>query len=68
MFQIRTAYTTRQLGVTGGPFEFNLRDLLRWLAIMHEHCESDAVVFIDMIYMQRMRCDGDRKLVCLVVF
>jgi midasin (ATPase involved in ribosome maturation) len=56
------------LGTTGGPFEFNLRDLLRWLAIMHEHCERDACVFIDTIYMQRMRCNTDKQLVICFYF
>lgn len=54
-------------GHSGSPWEFNLRDILRWCELM----ERDTVAssdggfapehFLDVMYLQRMRTVGDRR-------
>lgn len=34
LHELHTKTTTQQLGVRGGPWEFNLRDLLRWCQLV----------------------------------
>ncbi|KAG5519126.1 hypothetical protein PMAC_002214 [Pneumocystis sp. 'macacae'] len=54
-------------GICGGPWEFNLRDILRWLEIfeyeklnLHGGCLSE---FLDIIIKQRFRTVKDQKIV-----
>lgn len=48
--------------VAGGPFEFNLRDTLRWLDLIADDLQSgeDPQKFFRMIILQRFRTKGDR--------
>ncbi|KAI9048875.1 hypothetical protein LZ554_006731 [Drepanopeziza brunnea f. sp. 'monogermtubi'] len=55
----------RRFGSQGGPWEFNLRDILRWLQLL----ESDAPLlaatnpsdFLNLIFRQRFRTAKDRQ-------
>ncbi|KAI9880197.1 MAG: AAA ATPase midasin [Pleopsidium flavum] len=55
----------RRFGSQGGPWEFNLRDLLRWLQLLESH---DSLIpvgspadFIDLIFRQRFRTQEDKE-------
>ena len=48
-------------GRQGSPWEFNLRDILRWCDLIHLHPEISPKDFVDLIYLQRMRTLLDRK-------
>jgi midasin len=48
-------------GWEGSPWEFNLRDLLRWLALVAEHSFSIPEDYLDLIYVHRMRTKSDRQ-------
>jgi MoxR-like ATPase len=56
-------------GTMGGPWEFNLRDVLRWADLMESVVDGDDVIenvmvaarFLDMIFVQRMRTHSDRE-------
>lgn len=51
-------------GTTGGPWEFNLRDTLRWLQLYDSPSLSQnlsPVDFMDIIICQRFRNEQDRK-------
>jgi midasin (ATPase involved in ribosome maturation) len=47
-------------GRKGSPWEFNLRDVFRWLELMQKDNVSDPAEYLDIIYMQRMRTHEDR--------
>ncbi|CEI96453.1 Putative Midasin [Rhizopus microsporus] len=47
-------------GRKGSPWEFNLRDVFRWLELMRQNHTSDPAEYLDIIYMQRMRSADDR--------
>ncbi|CCJ30509.1 unnamed protein product [Pneumocystis jirovecii] len=56
-----------EFGMHGSPWEFNLRDILRWLEILeygklslHGKCPSE---FLDIIVKQRFRTIEDQKIV-----
>ncbi|KAG8971033.1 hypothetical protein FRB90_010617, partial [Tulasnella sp. 427] len=53
----------RSFAREGSPWEFNLRDLLRWLSLLHlkdaNHPESPTE-FIRSVYLQRFRNEADR--------
>ncbi|KAI9221601.1 hypothetical protein BC828DRAFT_64979 [Blastocladiella britannica] len=51
---------TREFGAAGSPWEFNLRDVLRWLELMKQQQVSDPALFLDMLYLQRMQSATDR--------
>lgn len=57
----------KSFGVLGGPWEFNLRDVLRWLSSFHSsqniNREQDMSLgeFLDMIVCQRFRTEDDRR-------
>ncbi|KAL6704852.1 AAA ATPase midasin [Coniothyrium glycines] len=53
--------TCRAFGHLGAPWEFNLRDTLRWLQLLASNafCGS-ARDFLDTIFVQRFRSEGDR--------
>ncbi|SCU86226.1 LANO_0C07162g1_1 [Lachancea nothofagi CBS 11611] len=51
-------------GHAGSPWEFNLRDTLRWLKLLVSPSfvsDRAAVDYLDMILMQRFRTDEDRS-------
>ncbi|KAG1056125.1 hypothetical protein G6F43_001962 [Rhizopus delemar] len=48
-------------GRKGSPWEFNLRDVFRWLELMKQNHVTDPAEYLDIIYMQRMRSHEDRK-------
>ncbi|KAG9045124.1 hypothetical protein FS837_006982 [Tulasnella sp. UAMH 9824] len=51
----------RSFGREGSPWEFNLRDLLRWLALMHSSTQaSSSTEFISSVYLRRFRNETDR--------
>ncbi|KAI8642397.1 hypothetical protein BD408DRAFT_180035 [Parasitella parasitica] len=47
-------------GRKGSPWEFNLRDVFRWLELMQKDRVTDPAEYLDIIYMQRMRTHEDR--------
>ncbi|KAI8077783.1 P-loop containing nucleoside triphosphate hydrolase protein [Halteromyces radiatus] len=47
-------------GRKGSPWEFNLRDVFRWLELMQANNVKDPMEFLNTIYMQRMRTHEDR--------
>lgn len=51
----------RAFGQLGAPWEFNLRDTLRWLQLLaSEHTTGSARDFLDTIFVQRFRAESDR--------
>ncbi|ODV86523.1 hypothetical protein CANARDRAFT_27715 [[Candida] arabinofermentans NRRL YB-2248] len=53
----------RSWGSSGGPWEFNLRDTLRWLSLLDSHTLSKMITpgdFFDLIVKQRFRTADDR--------
>ncbi|KAF7722956.1 AAA ATPase midasin [Apophysomyces ossiformis] len=48
-------------GRKGSPWEFNLRDVFRWLELMKRDKVNNPAEFLDTIYMQRMRTKEDRQ-------
>lgn len=55
--------------LAGGPFEFNLRDTLRWLDLIADNLQEgeNPQKFFKMIILQRFRTEGD-KLAVLNMF
>jgi len=56
--------THKKWGSAGGPWEFNLRDTLRWLALYNAGSIADDLSvsdFFDMIICQRFRTQGDKE-------
>jgi midasin len=55
----------RQFGSQGGPWEFNLRDILRWLQLLTSSAPLLAAAtpsdFLNMIFRQRFRTARDRQ-------
>jgi midasin len=47
-------------GFRGAPWEFNLRDILRWLTLIHEE-KAHPCDFLNMLYVHRMRTKEDRQ-------
>ncbi|KAH0565336.1 hypothetical protein GP486_001268 [Trichoglossum hirsutum] len=54
----------RHFGARGGPWEFNLRDTLRWLKLLTSEEKllqnRTPVDFLDLVFKQRFRCREDR--------
>lgn len=53
----------KSFGHNGGPWEFNLRDTLRWLDLFSKRGLTSNIApsdFLDMIVCQRFRCTEDR--------
>jgi midasin len=48
----------RTFGALGHPWEFNLRDTLRWLQLIG--CRGSARDFLDAVFLQRFRTVADR--------
>ncbi|PBP16626.1 ATPase [Diplocarpon rosae] len=55
----------RQFGSQGGPWEFNLRDILRWLQLLGSNAPLIAAAspadFLNLIFKQRFRTPKDRQ-------
>ncbi|ORY03799.1 P-loop containing nucleoside triphosphate hydrolase protein, partial [Basidiobolus meristosporus CBS 931.73] len=55
----------RSFGLKGSPWEFNLRDVFRWLDLLNnDHglkCITSPAEYLDMIYLKRMRTPEDRE-------
>ncbi|KAI8971571.1 P-loop containing nucleoside triphosphate hydrolase protein [Mycotypha africana] len=47
-------------GRKGSPWEFNLRDVFRWLELMQKDQVYSPAEYLDIIYLQRMRTCEDR--------
>ncbi|KAH7076116.1 hypothetical protein FB567DRAFT_535490 [Paraphoma chrysanthemicola] len=54
--------TYRTFGQLGAPWEFNLRDTLRWLQLLaSKPVAASARDFLDTIFVQRFRTESDRE-------
>ncbi|KAK9767839.1 AAA ATPase midasin [Basidiobolus ranarum] len=55
----------RSFGMKGSPWEFNLRDVFRWLDLLNSdhglRCTTSPSEYLDMIYLKRMRTPQDRE-------
>ncbi|KAF1937408.1 midasin [Clathrospora elynae] len=52
----------RSFGNLGAPWEFNLRDTLRWLQLLaSQKIPGSARDFLDTIFVQRFRAESDRN-------
>ncbi|PMD41018.1 P-loop containing nucleoside triphosphate hydrolase protein, partial [Hyaloscypha variabilis F] len=55
----------RRFGSQGGPWEFNLRDILRWLQLLNSSAPLLAAAtpsdFLNLIFRQRFRTTRDRQ-------
>ncbi|KAI7849614.1 P-loop containing nucleoside triphosphate hydrolase protein [Circinella umbellata] len=49
-----------RFGRKGSPWEFNLRDVFRWLELMQKDQVADPSEYLETIYLQRMRTREDR--------
>ncbi|KAH9601131.1 Midasin AAA lid domain 5 [Trypanosoma melophagium] len=64
----RDIMVRRVYGTRGSPWEFNLRDVLRWAKMMESyHIRDKPCEFIESLFVQRMRTDIDRERVRLLV-
>ncbi|KAJ3134538.1 AAA ATPase midasin [Physocladia obscura] len=51
-------------GIRGSPWEFNLRDILRWIELLRSNTDvSSPQMFLNMIYCHRMRTEADETAV-----
>ncbi|KAF1917408.1 hypothetical protein BDU57DRAFT_513641 [Ampelomyces quisqualis] len=51
----------RSFGQLGAPWEFNLRDTMRWLQLLtSDEFTGSARDFLDVVFAQRFRADSDR--------
>ncbi|GAA5896896.1 hypothetical protein JCM8208_007119 [Rhodotorula glutinis] len=62
----RQTMDARSFGVEGSPWEFNLRDVLRWLTLVRSSTgldarQHDAVEYFGLLYLQRFRNARDRE-------
>ena len=59
------ATTKHTIGRDGGPWEFNLRDILRWMSLMHTstglEIDNSPGTHLDPIFLQRFRSMDDRR-------
>jgi len=54
--------TRRAFGNLGAPWEFNLRDTLRWLQLLAStEFPGSASDFLDTVFVQRFRAESDRN-------
>eukprot|EP00850_Spirogloea_muscicola_P001971 SM000007S20931 [mRNA] locus=s7:964636:998915:+ [translate_table: standard] len=52
----------RKYGHAGAPWEFNLRDVLRWCSLVEQEGPNGSPAqFLDLVYLQRMRTAEDRR-------
>ncbi|KAK4056723.1 AAA ATPase midasin [Microbotryomycetes sp. JL221] len=62
----RQTMDSRKFGLEGSPWEFNLRDVLRWLSLIQASTGLDvhhgqAVEYFGLLYLQRFRTLKDRQ-------
>ncbi|PWV08666.1 putative Midasin [Trypanosoma cruzi] len=58
----RDVMVYREYGTRGSPWEFNLRDVLRWARFMEAYQKLNKTCeFIETLFTQRMRTDVDRE-------
>ena len=62
----RQTMDARTFGVEGSPWEFNLRDVLRWLTLVRssgglDARQHEAVEYFGLLYLQRFRTSRDRE-------
>ncbi|PVG02175.1 P-loop containing nucleoside triphosphate hydrolase protein [Serendipita vermifera] len=62
----------KTMGRQGSPWEFNLRDVMRWLAMFQnpsllEVSPLNPTEFLPEIYLERFRSSADRDRTCLLV-
>ncbi|GAA5843645.1 hypothetical protein JCM9279_000821 [Rhodotorula babjevae] len=62
----RQTMDARAFGVEGSPWEFNLRDVLRWLTLVRSSTgldarQHEAVEYFGLLYLQRFRNSRDRE-------
>jgi len=43
------------------PWEFNLRDIIRWCKLVRASITKNPKQFVDMLYLQRFRTSADRS-------
>ncbi|VDM67155.1 unnamed protein product [Strongylus vulgaris] len=55
-----------QHSLCGGPFSFNLRDLLRWIHLFEKN--GDMSSCFDTLYIKRMRNEEDRHKVVVFIY
>lgn len=52
-------HTNKEIGAHGGPWEINLRDLLRWLHLLHSEdlttSAGSPIDYVDLVFLQRFR-------------
>lgn len=60
----------RSFGHQGSPWEFNLRDLMRWATLIQDNTTGTAQWhpedFVDTVYVRRFRSEVDRLSVCRI--
>ncbi|KAK5174738.1 AAA ATPase midasin [Saxophila tyrrhenica] len=63
----REVVQSRRIGTNGGPWEFNLRDVSRWLSLASADQgllrSATARDFVDLLFSQRFRSETDRAFV-----
>ena len=52
---------TFTFGRDGAPWEFNLRDILRWCKLVKTSADNVPDAFVQLLYMQRFRTEVDRE-------
>lgn len=62
---------SRSFGLEGSPWEFNLRDVLRWLSLMRssgglDTRQGESIEYVGLLYIQRFRNAKDRAHVARV--
>jgi midasin (ATPase involved in ribosome maturation) len=56
----RATMETFAFGRDGAPWEFNLRDILRWCKLVKTSAERSPDAFVQLLYLQRFRTHNDR--------
>jgi midasin len=51
----------KTFGHVGAPWEFNLRDVIRWGRLMSSYSNRAPITFLRGVYLQRFRCNEDRR-------
>ncbi|BGP25033.1 midasin [Rhodotorula toruloides] len=64
----RETMDVRHFGTEGSPWEFNLRDVLRWLTLVRSSTgldihRRDPLEYVRLLYLQRFRNSADREYV-----
>lgn len=62
---------SRSFGMEGSPWEFNLRDVLRWLSLLRSSSgldlrQREAIEYVGLLYVQRFRTLKDRTHVATI--